>query len=90
MGVPCGEPTMKTALPGTRKTCLLRAILVSSLSVTGHRQLHTTLDGPQFFGELGVWDAAAFPSTIRISLLFSVGPFNRSLSARSRSLPASG
>jgi CRP-like cAMP-binding protein len=27
---------------------------VSSLSVTGHRQLHTTLDGPQFFGELGV------------------------------------
>jgi CRP-like cAMP-binding protein len=27
---------------------------VSSLSVTGHRQLHTTLDRPQFFGELGV------------------------------------
>lgn len=29
-------------------------IEVSSLSVTGHRQLHTTLDTPQFFGELGV------------------------------------
>jgi CRP-like cAMP-binding protein len=27
---------------------------ISSLSLTGHRQLHTTLDGPQFFGELGV------------------------------------
>jgi len=27
---------------------------ISSLSVTGHRQLHTTLDSPQFFGELGV------------------------------------
>jgi CRP-like cAMP-binding protein len=27
---------------------------VSSLSITGHRQLHTTLDGSQFFGELGV------------------------------------
>jgi CRP/FNR family transcriptional regulator, cyclic AMP receptor protein len=27
---------------------------ISSLSVTGHRQLHTTLDQPQFFGELGV------------------------------------
>ena len=27
---------------------------VSSLSATGHRQLHTTLDHPQFFGELGV------------------------------------
>jgi CRP/FNR family cyclic AMP-dependent transcriptional regulator len=27
---------------------------VSSLSITGHRQLHTTLDSPQFFGELGV------------------------------------
>ena len=27
---------------------------ISSLSVTGHRQLHTTLDTPQFFGELGV------------------------------------
>jgi CRP/FNR family transcriptional regulator, cyclic AMP receptor protein len=29
-------------------------IEVSSLSITGHRQLHTTLDSPQFFGELGV------------------------------------
>jgi CRP/FNR family transcriptional regulator, cyclic AMP receptor protein len=29
-------------------------IEVSSLSVTGHRQLLTTLDPPQFFGELGV------------------------------------
>ena len=29
-------------------------IEVSSLSFTGHRQLHTTLDRPQFFGELGV------------------------------------
>lgn len=29
-------------------------IEVSSLSITGHRQLHTTLDHPQFFGELGV------------------------------------
>jgi len=27
---------------------------VSSLSTSGHRQLHTTLDTPQFFGELGV------------------------------------
>ena len=27
---------------------------ISSLSLTGHRQLHTTLEGPQFFGELGV------------------------------------
>jgi CRP/FNR family transcriptional regulator, cyclic AMP receptor protein len=27
---------------------------VSSLSSTGHRILHTTLDSPQFFGELGV------------------------------------
>jgi CRP/FNR family cyclic AMP-dependent transcriptional regulator len=27
---------------------------VSSISVTGHRQLLTTLDPPQFFGELGV------------------------------------
>src|SRR5436189_2218087 len=29
-------------------------IEVSSISVTGHRQLLTTLDTPQFFGELGV------------------------------------
>ena len=29
-------------------------IEISSLSVTGHRQLLTTLDHPQFFGELGV------------------------------------
>ncbi len=27
---------------------------ISSLSATGHRQLHTTLEHPQFFGELGV------------------------------------
>ena len=27
---------------------------ISSDSANGHRQLHTTLDGPQFFGELGV------------------------------------
>jgi len=27
---------------------------ISSLSASGHRQLHTTIDGPQFFGELGV------------------------------------
>jgi CRP/FNR family cyclic AMP-dependent transcriptional regulator len=27
---------------------------ISSISVTGHRQLHTTLEPPQFFGELGV------------------------------------
>jgi CRP/FNR family cyclic AMP-dependent transcriptional regulator len=27
---------------------------ISSLSASGHRQLHTTLDRPQFFGELGV------------------------------------
>ncbi|HEX9376765.1 MAG TPA: Crp/Fnr family transcriptional regulator [Actinomycetota bacterium] len=27
---------------------------ISSLSVTGHRQLHTTLESHQFFGELGV------------------------------------
>jgi CRP-like cAMP-binding protein len=29
-------------------------IEISSISITGHRQLHTTLDPPQFFGELGV------------------------------------
>jgi CRP/FNR family cyclic AMP-dependent transcriptional regulator len=29
-------------------------IEISSESVTGHRQLHTTLEPPQFFGELGV------------------------------------
>lgn len=29
-------------------------IEVSSISITGQRQLLTTLDGPQFFGELGV------------------------------------
>lgn len=29
-------------------------IEVSSISITGHRQLLTTLDQPQFFGELGV------------------------------------
>jgi CRP/FNR family transcriptional regulator, cyclic AMP receptor protein len=29
-------------------------IEVSSISVTGHRQLLTTLESPQFFGELGV------------------------------------
>jgi CRP/FNR family transcriptional regulator, cyclic AMP receptor protein len=29
-------------------------IEVSSLSITGQRMLHTTLDHPQFFGELGV------------------------------------
>ena len=27
---------------------------ISSLSFNGHRQLHTTIDQPQFFGELGV------------------------------------
>jgi CRP/FNR family transcriptional regulator, cyclic AMP receptor protein len=27
---------------------------ISSTSITGHRQLHTTIDEPQFFGELGV------------------------------------
>ena len=27
---------------------------ISSLSSNGHRQLHTTIDTPQFFGELGV------------------------------------
>ena len=27
---------------------------ISSMSVNGQRQLHTTLDSPQFFGELGV------------------------------------
>jgi CRP/FNR family cyclic AMP-dependent transcriptional regulator len=27
---------------------------ISSTSVTGHRQLHTTLEPPQFFGELGI------------------------------------
>jgi CRP/FNR family transcriptional regulator/CRP/FNR family cyclic AMP-dependent transcriptional regulator len=29
-------------------------IELSSLSSSGHRQLHTTIDTPQFFGELGV------------------------------------
>ena len=34
---------------------LLRGrVEISSTSVTGHRQLHTTLEPPQFFGELGV------------------------------------
>ncbi len=33
--------------------CLGR-VEISSLSVTGYRQLHTTLDTPQFFGELGI------------------------------------
>lgn len=34
---------------------LLRGrVEVSSLSVTGHRQLHTVLEPPQFLGELGV------------------------------------
>jgi hypothetical protein len=28
---------------------------ISSDSANGHRQLHTTLDVPQFFGELGCW-----------------------------------
>jgi CRP/FNR family transcriptional regulator, cyclic AMP receptor protein len=27
---------------------------ISSTSITGHRQLHTTLEPPQFFGELGI------------------------------------
>lgn len=27
---------------------------ISSSSITGHRQLHTTIEPPQFFGELGV------------------------------------
>jgi CRP/FNR family transcriptional regulator, cyclic AMP receptor protein len=27
---------------------------ISSTSITGHRQLHTTIEPPQFFGELGV------------------------------------
>lgn len=29
-------------------------VQISSLSVSGRRQLHTTIDSPQFFGELGV------------------------------------
>ncbi len=29
-------------------------IEINTLAVTGHRQLHTTLDHPQFFGEFGV------------------------------------
>ena len=29
-------------------------IEINTLSATGHRQLHTTLDRPQFFGEFGV------------------------------------
>lgn len=27
---------------------------ISTISASGHRQLHSTIDGPQFFGELGV------------------------------------
>jgi CRP/FNR family transcriptional regulator, cyclic AMP receptor protein len=27
---------------------------ISSTSITGHRQLHTTLEPPQFFGEIGI------------------------------------
>lgn len=38
-------------------------IEVSALSVTGHRQLLTTLDPPQFFGELGVLGDANRTST---------------------------
>jgi CRP/FNR family transcriptional regulator, cyclic AMP receptor protein len=38
-------------------------IEVSSLSVTGHRQLLTTLEPPQFFGELGVLGNARRTST---------------------------
>ena len=33
---------------------VMRPVEISSLSANGHRQLHTTLDFPQFFGELGV------------------------------------
>jgi len=29
-------------------------VQISSLTSNGHRQLHTTIDSPQFFGELGV------------------------------------
>src|SRR2546430_15936480 len=36
---------------------------ISSLALTGHRQLHTTLDGPQFFGELGVLGQMARTAT---------------------------
>src|SRR5436189_2851111 len=36
---------------------------ISSLSLTGHRQLHTTLEGPQFFGELGVLGQMARTAT---------------------------
>jgi CRP/FNR family transcriptional regulator/CRP/FNR family cyclic AMP-dependent transcriptional regulator len=38
-------------------------IEVSSISVTGHRQLLTTLDHPQFFGELGVLSEQARTAT---------------------------
>src|SRR5262249_25986066 len=38
-------------------------IEVSSISVTGHRQLITTLDQPQFFGELGVLAEASRTAT---------------------------
>ena len=38
-------------------------IEVSSISVTGHRQLLTTLDRPQFFGELGVLGEQARTAT---------------------------
>ena len=34
---------------------LLKGLVeISSISITGHRQLHTTLEPPQFFGELGI------------------------------------
>jgi CRP/FNR family transcriptional regulator, cyclic AMP receptor protein len=36
---------------------------ISSTSITGHRQLHTTLEPPQFFGELGVLGEIARTAT---------------------------
>ncbi len=36
---------------------------ISSTSITGHRQLHTTLDPPLFFGELGVLGEMARTAT---------------------------
>ncbi|HZD80861.1 MAG TPA: Crp/Fnr family transcriptional regulator [Actinomycetota bacterium] len=36
---------------------------ISSLSATGQRQLHTTIDRPQFFGELGVLGEVARTSS---------------------------
>jgi CRP/FNR family transcriptional regulator/CRP/FNR family cyclic AMP-dependent transcriptional regulator len=51
-------------------------IEMSSISVTGHRQLITTLDQPQFFGELGVLgeqDRTATALALEPSVVWVIG-----------------